>query len=152
MIDHTPFLYADKSTDWIDPKHSLVVNPIPESIVLEGYQWKKSIEDEQDILQWRYNDSEKTQFEVEFTTYRYDIARLIEHITQLNLSHEHILTEWGINGLSNKGKRFIGLVSYPGNKYSPKHDLLEKVIKRNERLWSDHDLYMENKRICSNPI
>ena len=48
MIDHTPFLYADKSTDWIDAKHSLVVNPIPESIVLEGYQWKKSIEDEQD--------------------------------------------------------------------------------------------------------
>ncbi|NEO16945.1 MULTISPECIES: class I SAM-dependent methyltransferase [unclassified Moorena] len=148
VIDHTPFLYSSKSTDWIDVKNSLVVDWLPESIVIDGYQWKKSIEGEKDILLWRYNDSEKTHFEVKFTTYRYDIDKLIQHLSELDLNHELILTEWGVNGLSNKGKRFIGLASYPDNKYSPKHDLLERVIKRNERLWSDQDLYLENKGVA----
>lgn len=148
VIDHTPFLYASKSTDWIDVKNSLVVDWLPESIVIDGYQWKKSIEGDKDILLWRYNDSEKTHFEVKFTTYRYDIDNLIQHLSELDMNHELILTEWGVNGLSNKGKRFIGLASYPDNKYSPKHDLLERVIKRNERLWSDQDLYLENKGVA----
>ncbi|NEQ86517.1 MAG: class I SAM-dependent methyltransferase [Moorea sp. SIO2I5] len=148
VIDHTPFLYSSKSTDWIDVKNSLVVDWLPESIVIDGYQWKKSIEGEKDILLWRYNDSEKTHFEVKFTTYRYDIDKLIQNLSELDLNHELILTEWGVNGLSNKGKRFIGLASYPDNKYSPKHDLLERVIKRNERLWSDQDLYLENKGVA----
>lgn len=148
VIDHNAFLYTSKSTDWIDVKNSLVVDWLPESIVIDGYQWKKSIEGEKDILLWRYNDSEKTHFEVKFTTYRYDIDKLIQHLSELDLNHELILTEWGVNGLSNKGKRFIGLASYPDNKYSPKHDLLERVIKRNERLWSDQDLYLENKGVA----
>ncbi|NEO62290.1 MAG: class I SAM-dependent methyltransferase [Moorea sp. SIO4G2] len=148
VIDHTPFLYSSQSTDWIDVKNSLVVDWLPESIVIDGYQWKKSIEGDKDILLWRYNDSEKTHFEVKFTTYRYDIDNLIQHLSELDLNHELILTEWGVNGLSNKGKRFIGLASYPDNKYSPKHDLLERVIKRNERLWSDQDLYLENKGVA----
>ncbi|NEO73047.1 class I SAM-dependent methyltransferase [Moorena sp. SIO3H5] len=147
VIDHNAFLYTSKSTDWIDVKNSLVVDWLPESIVIDGYQWKKSIEGDKDILLWRYNDSEKTHFEVKFTTYRYDIDNLIQHLSELDLNHELILTEWGVNGLSNKGKRFIGLASYPDNKYSPKHDLLERVIKRNERLWSDQDLYLENKGV-----
>jgi len=146
-IDQTPFLYTSKSTDWIDAKNSLVVDWLPESIVIDGYQWKKSIEGKKDILQWRYNDSGKTLFQVNYTTYRYDIDQLIEHLSQLDMRHECILTEWGVNGLSNKGKRFIGLASYPDNKYSPKHELLEKVINRNERLWSDQELYIKDKKI-----
>ncbi|NEP10409.1 MAG: class I SAM-dependent methyltransferase [Symploca sp. SIO2C1] len=152
VLDHTAFLYSSRSTDWIDAKNSLVIDWLPESIVIDGYQWKKSIEGKKDILQWRYNDSGQTDFEVKFTTYRYDIEELIDHLSQLELSHEHILTEWGINGLSNKGKRFIGVASYPDNKDSLKHDLLEKVRKRNEILWSDHDLYIEAQRISGNAI
>ena len=152
VIDHTPFLYASRPTEWIDAKSSQVAGWIPESIVLDGYQWKKSIEGKKDILKWRYNDSGQTQFEVNFTTYRYDIEELIEHLSQLELSYEWILTEWGCNGLSNKGKRFIGVASYPDNKYSPKQDLLEKVRKRKEILWSDFDLYLEDKKISINSI
>ncbi|NET60305.1 MAG: class I SAM-dependent methyltransferase [Symploca sp. SIO2E6] len=146
VIDHKAFLYASRSTDWIDAKDSLVVDWVPPSVALDGYQWKKSIEGQKDILQWRYNDAEKTHFEMKFTTYRYDIEQLIEHLGQLELSHERILTEWGCNGLSNQGKRFIGLASYRDNKYSLKQELLEKVSKRNERLWSDHDLYLEDNK------
>ncbi len=144
VIDHTPFLYASKTIDWVDARHSLVADWVPDPSVLDGYQWKKSIEGETDILEWRYKDSKQICFEVKITTYRYDIDKLIEHLSQLDMSYEYILTEWGVNGLSNQGKRFIGVASYPGNKHSLKHDLLEKVKKRNERLWSDHDLYMEN--------
>ncbi|MGD1872717.1 MAG: class I SAM-dependent DNA methyltransferase [Mastigocoleus sp.] len=147
VFDHKPFLYSSKSTNWINAKNSLVVDWVPKSIVLDGYQWKKSIEGKKDILQWRYNDSGKTLFELNFTTYRYDIEELIKHLSQIGLSHEHILTEWGVNGLSNKGKRFIGLASYPDNKCRLKLNLLEKVKKRNERLWSDHDLYVEDKKL-----
>ncbi|NEP58079.1 MAG: class I SAM-dependent methyltransferase [Symploca sp. SIO2G7] len=152
VIDHKPFLYTSRSTDWIDAKNSLVMDWVPESVALDGYQWKKSIEGKKDILQWRYNDSGKTHFEMNFTTYRYDIEQLVEHLGQLELSYEHLLTEWGVNGLSNKGKRFIGLASYPDNKYSLKDALLEKVIKRSERLWSDHDLYLKDQKISGNPI
>ncbi len=62
------------------------------------------------------------------------------------MNHEHLLFEWGVNGLSNQGKRFIGLASFPDKKYSLKDKLVEKVIKRNERLWSDNDLYLENSK------
>lgn len=144
VIDITPFLYTSKSTDWIDAKNSLVVNWLPGSVALDGYQWKKSIEGTKDILQWRYKDSAQTNFELKFTTYRYDIDKLILHFNQLNLNYEQLLTEWGINGLSQKGTRFIGLASYPNNKRSLKYDLQEKVIQRNERLWSDQELYLED--------
>ena len=147
VIDHTPFLYTSKSTDWIDAKNSLVANWLPESVDIDGYQWKKSIEGNQDILQWRYNDSGQTHFEFGFTTYRYDIEKLTLHLNQLDLNYECLLTEWGVNGLSGKGKRFIGLASYPGKQYSLKHDFLEKVIRRNERLWSDQELYLEDNNL-----
>lgn len=151
IIDHKPYLYASKSTNWIDARNSLVADWLSDSSVLENYQWKKSIEANTDsnidVLQWRYHDSEEVQFEVKFTTYRYDIEQLIEHLSQLDLSHERILTEWGVNGLSNEGTRFIGLVSHPGKKYSPKREFIDKVIKRNERLWSDHDLYQKQKNL-----
>ncbi|MBC6481690.1 MAG: class I SAM-dependent methyltransferase [Hormoscilla sp. GM7CHS1pb] len=146
VIDQAPLLYASRPTDWIDAKNSLVADWLPDPSVLDGYQWKKSLKGNIDILQWRYENSEEIQFEVQFTTYRYDIDRLIEHLSQLDMSHEQMLTEWGVNGLGNKGKRFIGFACYPGKKYSPKRELIENVKKRNERLWSDFDLYIEDKK------
>jgi len=105
VIDHTPFLYTSKSTNWIDAKNSLVVDWLPEFISLDGYQWKKTIEDGKDILQWRYADSRKTHFEVNFTTYQYDIDTLINHLNQLDLSHELLLTEWGCHD-SNRNHNY----------------------------------------------
>ena len=93
------------------------------------------------MLQWRYKNSEVTEFEAKFTTYRYDIDELIEHIDKLDLSYDQLLTEWGVNGLGNQGKRFIGLLSHPGKEKISQHDFIQKVMKRNERLWSDHQLY-----------
>lgn len=147
VIDHKPFLYSSKNTSWIDAQHSLVKDWVSDPSVLEGYQWKKHIDGDIDILQWRYKDSEKVKFDTKFTTYLYEINKLIEHFQQLNLRHEQILTEWGCNGLSNEGTRFIGLVSYPNKDQNLKlkQKLMEKISKRNERLWSDHDLYEEHK-------
>jgi 2-polyprenyl-3-methyl-5-hydroxy-6-metoxy-1,4-benzoquinol methylase len=145
FIDHTPFLYASTSTDWIDAVNSLVVDWVPDKSILKGYQWKKVIEGNKDILLWRYNNSKQTEFQVQFTTYRYDIEKLIEHIKKLNMSYEHILSEWGANGLGKKGKRFIGLVSYPGNTTSPQKTFRERIFERNDKLWSDHNLYLDDK-------
>ncbi len=144
LIDNTPFLYTSKNTDWIDAKDSMVAKWLPDSSVLEGYEWKKSVEDDLERLEWRYRDSGETQFEVDFTTYRYDTEDLVRHITDLELSYEVLLTEWGVNGITDKGKRFIGLVSHPGTAESPKEQFLEKVTARNERLWSDYELYTRN--------
>ena len=101
VIDTTPFLYTSKSTDWIDAKNSLVINWLPESVEIDGYQWKKSVEGNKDTLHWRYKDSEQTHFEFKFTTYRYDIEKSISHLNQLDLHYEQLLTEWGVNGLNN---------------------------------------------------
>ena len=46
LIDNTPFLYTSKNTDWIDAKDSMVAKWLPDSSVLEGYEWKKSVEDD----------------------------------------------------------------------------------------------------------
>jgi len=138
IIDHTPFLYASHSTGWVDAKDSMVANWVPNKRVLEGYQWKKSVEGNTDILHWRYKDLEKTQFEVSFTTYHYDTDKLIEHISMLDMCHERFLTEWGINGLASEGKRFIGLISHSPGKQSLKQKFLDKVVARDERLWSGH--------------
>jgi len=145
FIDHTPFLYASTSTDWIDAVNSLVVDWVPDKSILKGYQWKKVVEGKKDILLWRYNNSKQTEFQVQFTTYRYDIEKLLEHIKKLNMSYEHVLSEWGANGLGKKGKRFIGLVSYPGNKTSPQKTFRERIFERNDKLWSDHNLYLDEK-------
>ena len=141
VLDHSPFLYNFQTTDWIDAKNSLVGSWMPDKNVLDGYQWKKSVEDDIDILHWRYRNSEETQFETKFTTYRYDIEQLIEHIEKLDLRYEQLLTEWGVNGLGNKGKRFIGVLSYPGQEEFPKDEFIQKILKRNENLWSNHELY-----------
>lgn len=141
VIDHTAFLYSSNTTDWIDAKKSLVASWMPDENVLDGYQWKKTIEGDIDILQWRYNNSEETEFETKFTTYRYDIEHLVEHIQKLDLRYEQLLTEWGVNGLGKKGKRFIGLISHSGNEKSLKAEFIQKVVERNERLWSDWDFY-----------
>lgn len=143
VIDHTPFLYASRAVNWTDAKKSLVAGWLTEPNVLDGYQWRKIIDGARDILEWRYNDSSQTHPEIKFTTYQYGIDTLLGHLNQLGMTHENILTEWGVNGLTDKGKRFIGVASYPGNEYSPKHALIEKVKQRNEILWSDYDLYLE---------
>ncbi|MEM6451409.1 MAG: methyltransferase domain-containing protein [Cyanobacteria bacterium P01_D01_bin.105] len=150
VIDHTPFLYASRAVDWTDARQSLVADWLPEPRVLDGYQWRKSVYGEKDVLEWRYNDLGQTRFKVGFTTYQYDIGTLSEHIERLDMSYEKILAEWGINGLSDGGKRFIGVVSHFDNAYSPKLALIEKVKQRNERLWSDHDLYLEAMTIETN--
>ena len=145
VLDHTPFLYTSKSTNWIDAKNSLVATWLSDPSILDGYQWKKDVQGNLDILQWRYNDSGETEFETKFTTYRYDIDTLLKHFNQLDLNHERILTEWGCNGLTNKGKRFIGLVSHPNKDIPdiPVQEIRARVLKRNERLCSDNELYQD---------
>lgn len=143
VIDHTPFLYTSRAINWTDARQSLVADWLTDPRVLDGYQWKKSVDGEKDILEWRHNDSGQTRFKVKFTTYQYDIETLSEHLDRLGMTYEKILTEWGINGLTDRGKRFIGVASHPDNSYSPKRALIAKVKQRNERLWSNHDLYLE---------
>lgn len=141
-IDHTPFLYTSKSTDWIEAKNSLVETWMPDPNILDGYEWRKVVDGNLDVLKWRYRDSDQIRFETSFTTYRYDIDTLIQHFERLDLQHEHILTEWGCNGLSNNGNRFIGLVGRSKDDMHVK-ELRERVLKRNEKLWSDNELYQE---------
>ncbi len=145
VIDQAPFLYASVSTDWIDAENSLVADWVPNSDVLNGYQWKKTVQGDTDTLHWRYLDAGKTSFATQFTTYRYDVEALIKHLTQLDMRHEWLLTEWGVNGLRGHGKRFIGVASHPGQTRRLKQKVVEKVLQRNERLWSDHHLYLANK-------
>ncbi|AFY36839.1 Methyltransferase type 11 [[Leptolyngbya] sp. PCC 7376] len=142
VIDHTAFLYASRPVEWTDAKDSLVEGWLPEPNILDNYQWKKSIDGDIDILEWRRLEGNKIPFQTKFTTYRYDVSELLGHIEQLGLKHETLLTEWGINGLTSKGKRFIGLVSHPENTNNPKAALLEKVKQRQEKFWSDHDLHL----------
>jgi ubiquinone/menaquinone biosynthesis C-methylase UbiE len=146
VFDQTPFLYASVSTDWIDAKNSLVANWVPDSDVLSGYQWKKTVRGDTDILHWRYHDAGKTPFVTQFTTYRYDIEALIKHLTQLDMRYELLLTEWGVNGLRTHGKRFVGVASHPAQTHSLKQQVVEKVLQRNELLWSDHHLYLADKK------
>lgn len=144
IFDHTALLYASSPTDWIDSKQSIVKSWMPDPSVLDGYQWKKTIHGDLDILEWRYLDAEQVLFESKFTTYRYDIETLLQHLDRLNLRHELILTEWGINGLDQQGKRFIGSASHPENQGSPKMALIERVKQRHERLWSNHEIYTKS--------
>ncbi|HBR00615.1 MULTISPECIES: class I SAM-dependent methyltransferase [unclassified Roseofilum] len=146
-IDQTALLYCVHSTDWIDARTSLVADWVPNPNVLDNYQWKKTIDGNMDILQWRYCQGDKTDFGVKYTTYRYDIDRLLGHIEKLGMNHEQLLTEWGVNGLGDRGKRFIGLITHPDNKNSPKDALRDKVLQRNEQLWSDHDLYTASDKM-----
>ncbi|NEP47231.1 MAG: hypothetical protein F6K35_51825 [Okeania sp. SIO2H7] len=116
---------------------------MPDPNVLNGYEWRKAVDGNLDILQWRYRDSEKIKFETTFTTYRYDINTLIQHFNRLDFQHECILTEWGCNGLSDKGNRFIGLAGR-SKKGIPLEELREKVLMRNEKLWSDNEMYKKS--------
>jgi len=145
VIDHTAFLYSTISTDWIDAEDSMVASWMPDPKVLNGYQWKKTILGDTDTLHWRYYASDKIEFEVTFTTYRYDIEKLIGYISELGMKYEQLLTEWGVNGLSNRGLRFIGLVNHPGIKFNQKQIFIDKINERNEKLWSNHAYYVENK-------
>ncbi len=144
VIDHTALLYADGPVDWTPASQSLVASWVAEPEILQGYQWRKTLDGATDILEWRYQDTQqKTLFEVKFTTYRYDIEALTQHLEELGLYHELMLTEWGVNGLSDKGKRFIGIAGFPGNGRSPRERLLEKVKRRGEKLWSNHEIATE---------
>lgn len=141
VIDSTPFLYTSKSTDWIDAEDSMVATWFPDKQILSGYQWKKTVKGETDTLHWRFNGSEQDQFEVSFTTYPYQNHEIIEHVSRLNMNYEYLLTEWGVNGIGNEGNRFIALISNSDGKWSRKQEFLQRVKERNERLWSDYDLY-----------
>lgn len=141
VIDNTPFLYTSNSTDWIDAKNSMVATWLPEESVLSGYEWKKTVESDKETLYWRFNESGETLFEVNFTVYPYENQEIIEHISQLNMHYELLLTEWGVNGLGSEGNRFIGIVSHSEKEWSPKQEFLKRVVARNEKLWSDHNQY-----------
>lgn len=145
VIDHTAFLYASRPVEWTDAQQSLVQDWLVDPNILKNYQWKKSIDGDIDILEWRYLEAEKVSFQTKFTTYRYEVSELLGHIEQLGLKHETLLTEWEVNGLTGQGKRFIGLVSHPENTVNPKEALLERVRQRQEKLWSNHDLYLANQ-------
>lgn len=142
VIDHTAFLYASRPVEWTDAKQSLVKDWLSDPEILTNYQWKKSLDGDIDVLEWRRLDGEKIPFQTKFTTYRYEVKELLEHVEQLGLKHETLLTEWGVNGLTNQGNRFIGLISHPENTKNPKEAILEKVKQRQEKFWSDHDLHL----------
>lgn len=142
VIDHAPFLYNTESTNWINANNSMVKNWVSDHRILDGYQWKKDVLGDSDVLKWRYVANDNVEFETSFTTYRYDIEKLLEHISKVGLKYEQLLTEWGVNGLSSNGNRFIGLISYPYVKGDSKR-ILEKVKQRNETLWSNYSHYLK---------
>jgi len=119
----------------------MVADWLPNKSVLSGYQWKKSLEDDKEIVHWRFNYAGQTQFKVSFTTYLYDNASLLKHISQLDMYYEQLLTEWGANGIGSEGIRFIGLISKSDRKWTKKQMFMKFVTKRNEKLSSNIDLY-----------
>ncbi|MDJ1183173.1 class I SAM-dependent methyltransferase [Roseofilum casamattae] len=145
-IDTTPYLYTSESTSWINAADSMVASWVPDRSILAGYQWKKTVDGNNETLHWRYHQNEQTQFEHHFTVYPYKLEQLFDHIARANMYPQQLLTEWEANGLGTEGKRFIGLVSRHDRSWESKQQFLERVAQRDRKLWSDHQHYLQAHR------
>jgi 2-polyprenyl-3-methyl-5-hydroxy-6-metoxy-1,4-benzoquinol methylase len=111
IFDHSSYLYYESATTvWIDAGNSVIADWIPNSDgILSGFQWKKEVSSEIDKVFWRHVNNGKTTFEIEYTAFVYKVDELKNHIKSNDLFFEQILTDYKINGITNKGKRFIAI-------------------------------------------
>lgn len=112
LIDHAEYLYYENTTtEWTDAKTSIVSDWIPNTDnLLEGYQWCKQVEEQTDILKWRFKEQNKVLFETQFSTFVYHVSDLIKDIKANHLFYQVLLTNYSISGLSDDGKRFISII------------------------------------------
>jgi len=112
-IDHASFLYYERdSTDWINSENSVISEWIPNNDHrLNGFQWKKIVEGNKDIIKWRFIEGNEVKFETQFTSYIYEEQDLLKHLKQSKFHTCQVLSDYGVKGLSSLGKRFIALAS-----------------------------------------
>jgi len=113
LIDHSPYLYyKDKTTDWINAENSIALKWFyNKENILQGYQWKKIIDNSKDILCWRYFKNNQELFHTQFTTFIYENRFFWEHLESLKTTHITLLTEYDLEGLTENGNRLIVAVS-----------------------------------------
>lgn len=131
LIDHAEYLYyKNTTTEWIDAKTSIVSHWIPNSDnLLEGYQWRKEVEEQIDILKWRFKKHDKVMFETQFSTFVYLISDLIKDIKANHLFYQVLLTDYSISGLSDTGKRFISIIGKDEQSLINLRKIFRKEIK-----------------------
>jgi SAM-dependent methyltransferase len=133
VFDHSDYLYYEKeTTDWIPAENSIITTWIPnEDSILNGFQWKKEVDEEIDKIYWRYVNNEQLFFEVEYTAYIYPISQLKQHLEINGLYYEQILTDYDKKGLLDSGNRFIAIA---GNNKELLLDYKNKIRRKFHKL------------------
>lgn len=113
LIDHSPYLYYKNiTTDWIIAENSIASDWFDnKNNILNGYQWKKIIENQKDILCWRYFKNNQEQFYSQFTTFIYENKDFLEHLNLLQTNYITLLTEYNLTGIMEIGNRLIVAVT-----------------------------------------
>lgn len=112
LLDHAEYLYYEgKTTDWFDAENTIISKWLLNNERLQGYQWRKEVINDKDILMWRFVKNTKTVFQTQFTTFVYKIKDLIHDIDSIGLNHIQLLSEYDLSGLNQKGNRFIVAIS-----------------------------------------